>query len=87
MIRASQPGCSKSASNPNVAAASHRGAIDRSVRWLIRTLALQPGEAVLDLGCGPGLYASRLATAGLRVTGVDYSRRSISTPVIFARQQ
>jgi len=33
---------------------------------------------VLDLGCGPGLYASRLAARGMRVTGVDTSRRSIA---------
>ena len=72
--------------DPNVAAASRPPAtIDRSVRWLIDMLALQPGAAVLDLGCGPGLYASRLATAGLRVTGVDYSRRSIEYARDFAR--
>ena len=51
--------------------------IDRSVQWLIKTLNLQPGDSVLDLGCGPGLYTSRLATFGLKVTGVDYSRSSI----------
>ena len=64
--------------DPDVEAAS-RGpeTIERSVQWLIDTLALKPGDAVLDLGCGPGLYASRFAQAGLRVTGVDYSRRSI----------
>ena len=32
---------------------------------------------VLDLGCGPGLYAQQLAAAGHRVTGVDISRRSL----------
>ena len=33
---------------------------------------------VLDLGCGPGLYASRLAEAGIEVTGIDFSPRSIA---------
>jgi SAM-dependent methyltransferase len=33
---------------------------------------------VLDLGCGPGLYAHRLARAGANVTGIDFSSRSIS---------
>ena len=51
--------------------------IDRSVKWLIEALSLETGDSILDLGCGPGLYASCLARAGMRVTGVDYSRRSI----------
>ena len=55
--------------------------IDRSVAWLVETLPLAPGAAVLDLGCGPGLYASRLAARGLRVTGVDLSPRSIAYAV------
>ena len=58
--------------------------IDRSVDWIIRTLGLTPGASLLDLGCGPGLYASRLAGAGFRVTGVDYSRRSIAYARTFA---
>lgn len=33
--------------------------------------ALPPGAAVLDLGCGPGLQAARMAAAGLRVSGLD----------------
>lgn len=51
--------------------------IDRSARWLVGALGLQPGDALLDLGCGPGLYCERFARAGLRVTGIDVSRRSI----------
>jgi SAM-dependent methyltransferase len=56
--------------------------IDRTVNWLIEVLPLKPGDTVLDLGCGPGLYTQRLARRGLRVTGIDYSRRSID----YARQ-
>lgn len=33
--------------------------------------ALPPGAAVLDLGCGPGHAAARMAAAGLSVTAVD----------------
>jgi SAM-dependent methyltransferase len=69
--------------DPDTEAASRRPpVIDRSVEWLIATLPLRAGDSLLDLGCGPGLYASRLARAGLRVTGVDYSHRSIE----YARQ-
>ena len=64
--------------NPDIEAASRKAeTIDRSVPWLIQTLGLKTGASLLDLGCGPGLYASRFARAGFGVTGVDYSRRSI----------
>lgn len=50
--------------------------IERSVEWLL-TLIPTDGK-VLDLGCGPGLYTSRLSKMGYDVTGVDLSKRSIS---------
>ncbi len=33
----------------------------------------QPGESILDLGCGDGALTARLAEAGARVVGVDVS--------------
>jgi SAM-dependent methyltransferase len=73
--------------NPDVDAASRRPEIiDLSVNWLIETLALNAGDSILDLGCGPGLYASRFARAGLQVTGVDYSRRSIEYALNYANE-
>lgn len=73
--------------NPDTEAASRPPAvIDRTVAWLLSTLNLAPGDPVLDLGCGPGLYASRLAQAGMRVTGVDYSRNSIAYATTFAQE-
>ena len=69
--------------NPNIDAASRKPEIiEASVAWIAENLDLQPGEKVLDLGCGPGLYAARLAQRGLAVTGVDYSESSIA----YARQ-
>lgn len=65
--------------DPEAAAASRPHAfVDRSVGWIVDVLALVPGDRVLDLGCGPGLYAHRLARRGMRVHGVDVSRRSIA---------
>jgi SAM-dependent methyltransferase len=70
--------------NPEREAASRPHArIDREVDWIVRQLGLQPGATVLELGCGPGLYCTRLARRGLRVTGVDYS----ATALDYARQQ
>lgn len=69
----------------DIDAASRRfETIDRSVKWLIETLGLKAGASILDLGCGPGLYASRFARAGLKVTGMDYSRRSIDYATNYA---
>jgi SAM-dependent methyltransferase len=42
---------------------------------------------ILDLGCGPGLYAEKLAEAGHKVTGVDFSERSISYAVNQAKNK
>jgi SAM-dependent methyltransferase len=42
-----------------------------------RLLALRHDERVLDLGCGNGLFARRLAELGARVLGCDVSPRMI----------
>jgi SAM-dependent methyltransferase len=52
--------------------------IARTVQWLLQYLGLRAADRVLDLGCGPGLYCAHFAEAGLAVTGIDYSRRSIA---------
>jgi SAM-dependent methyltransferase len=65
--------------SPDTEAASRKSeAIDRTVSWLVEHLELTPGDTVLDLGCGPGLYSARLSERQLDVTGIDYSRRSIA---------
>ncbi|HZP06861.1 MAG TPA: methyltransferase domain-containing protein [Terracidiphilus sp.] len=40
---------------------------------VVEWLAAQPGERILDLGCGDGQLTQRLAQAGAQVTGVDAS--------------
>jgi SAM-dependent methyltransferase len=51
--------------------------IEASFAWMRDRFGLGPGVRVIDLGCGPGLYVSRLARTGAQVTGVDFSPRSI----------
>ena len=51
--------------------------VEASVDWIGESFDLGPGKRVIDLGCGPGLYANRLATTGAAVTGIDFSERSI----------
>ena len=51
--------------------------IDQHVQWVHQAmLGGQPGN-VLDLGCGPGLYTSRLAQLGHTCHGIDFSPASI----------
>jgi len=70
--------------DPHSDAASRRPeTIDRTVDWIVSHLGMAPGTRVLDLGCGPGLYAQRLARMGMEVTGMDYSRGSLA----YARRQ
>lgn len=42
-----------------------------------RLLALTPGERVLDIGCGNGVFTRRMAELGAHVTGIDVSERFI----------
>lgn len=57
--------------------------IDASFNWIFDFCELGKETKVLDLGCGPGLYAEKFASRGCKVTGIDYSRRSVS----YAREQ
>ncbi|HUB85270.1 MAG TPA: class I SAM-dependent methyltransferase [Rhizomicrobium sp.] len=44
---------------------------DLLIARVIERVGLKAGDAVLDLGCGPGLLAIPFARAGMAVTGVD----------------
>ncbi len=51
--------------------------VERHVDWIHnKLLAGKPGK-ILDLGCGPGFYSSRLAKLGHECIGIDYSPASI----------
>ena len=52
--------------------------VKRSLGWLNERFELGGGRRVLDLGCGPGLYANALAELGASVTGVDFSQNSLA---------
>lgn len=45
---------------------------------VLALLAAQPGERILDLGCGDGALTARIAEAGARVTGADASPAQIA---------
>ena len=54
--------------------------------WLWAKLGLQPGHHLLDLTCGPGLYAVELAKRGCQITGVDFSPAAIQYARDLAQQ-
>lgn len=59
-------------------AASRRAEIiDRHVGWIHYRVLFDSPSHILDLGCGPGLYSSRLAARGHICTGIDFSPASI----------
>lgn len=58
---------------------------DQEVGFLVELLKLPRGSRLLDVGCGPGRHAVRLAQAGLAVTGVDVSARFLALAAEDAR--
>jgi cyclopropane fatty-acyl-phospholipid synthase-like methyltransferase len=65
--------------NPDIDVSSRRTTfINESVEWMVGHFGLSTESRVIDFGCGPGLYASRFASCGVSVTGVDFSPTSIA---------
>jgi ubiquinone/menaquinone biosynthesis C-methylase UbiE len=62
---------------------SHSAASRRSaereliVDWIWERAQLEPGQHLLDLTCGPGLFAVHFAERGLNVTGIDFAPAAI----------
>jgi SAM-dependent methyltransferase len=57
--------------------------IDQHVTWIHDEVLGGRQAKILDLGCGPGLYAHRLTALGHHCVGIDYSPASIR----YAREQ
>ncbi|MBI5303148.1 MAG: class I SAM-dependent methyltransferase [Chloroflexi bacterium] len=65
------------------AASRRTPVIEQHVAWIHHDLLENQPTRILDLGCGPGLYASRLARRGHECVGIDFSPASIA----YAREQ
>lgn len=57
------------------AASRNRKSIDRTIDFIDKCIS--HNNKILDLGCGPGLYAQLLANKGHTVAGVDFNSESI----------
>lgn len=51
--------------------------IEKSVEWIIKRFSINDRKYIADFGCGPGLYTTLFAQNGAKVTGIDFSKRSI----------
>ena len=55
--------------------------------WIHRSVLTGSPSRLLDLGCGPGLYSSRLARLGHTCHGIDFSPASIEYAVDHAPEE
>lgn len=60
--------------------------IDRSVCWIKDIVPASSYRHLIDIGCGPGIYAEKFAHEGYLVTGVDFSRRSVDYAISSAKE-
>jgi 2-polyprenyl-3-methyl-5-hydroxy-6-metoxy-1,4-benzoquinol methylase len=51
----------------------NRTFVDESAQWIVKKFDLEPGKAIADFGCGPGLYCTHFAEAGADVVGIDFN--------------
>ncbi len=73
--------------NPdNDAASRSKNKIEYISNWILEQYD-KPEMKILDLGCGPGLYAELLAQRGHSVTGVDFSENSIQYAIKQAKEK
>jgi SAM-dependent methyltransferase len=54
----------------------------RSWKLIFENLPIQPGQTILDLGCGIGDQARELASRGCNVIGLDVSQEFIDTAIL-----
>ncbi len=63
------------------AASRRKTKIKKHVQWIHEFVLAKTTSAILDLGCGPGLYCAELARLGHSCRGIDFSPASIEYAV------
>lgn len=64
--------------NPELESATRKlDFVRKSVEWISTILPPNQHKRLLDLGCGPGIYAELFHRKGYEVTGLDLSQNSI----------
>jgi ubiquinone/menaquinone biosynthesis C-methylase UbiE len=73
--------------NPNWDAATRNHEfVEKSVAWMNECANPKEYTKLLDIGCGPGIYAEKFYKSGYMVTGMDFSRRSIDYAIENAKR-
>lgn len=52
--------------------------VEESISWIEKTIPPPHYRKLVDIGCGPGIYAEYFSQAGYDVCGVDFSASSIN---------
>ncbi len=60
--------------------------VEKTVQYIHSIASKLQGKKILDLGCGPGIYAEKFYELGYNVTGVDISERSINYAIENAKK-
>lgn len=74
--------------NPDKEAATRKEQfVVDSVNWIDERVPSENYPKLLDLGCGPGIYAELFNNRGYQVTGFDLSKRSIDYAKVRAKEK
>lgn len=74
--------------NENINASSrNKKFIERSTNWIFSYFDIGNTTTICDFGCGPGLYTTLFAEKGAKVTGIDFSKRSVDYAKNIAQQK
>lgn len=74
--------------NPDLESATRKlDFVLKSVDWISTVVPPAQYIKLLDLGCGPGIYAELFFNKGYKVTGVDLSQNSIQYAKKIARER
>jgi SAM-dependent methyltransferase len=73
--------------NPDIDLATRKPESVENTLGFISRFCDTPDMEILDLGCGPGVYAEKLALKGHRITGIDFSQNSIDYARVKAKEK
>ncbi|UJH67478.1 class I SAM-dependent methyltransferase [Allomuricauda sp. SCSIO 65647] len=74
--------------NPDIDIGSRKkSTIEKTAQWILESHDSSGELKILDLGCGPGLYAEIFAKSGHEVAGIDISKSSIDYAIRSAKEK